>query len=104
MKSPDEIKKGLECCGTLDGDCESCPFDDGLQTFCNDRLRKDALAYIRQLERENANLVKAVRDTAELMVSGTELMSKRIKELECERDAAFEKLKAYKWYEGDAVD
>lgn len=49
MKTSEEIKKGLDVCGTLDGDCENCPYD-GLQIFCGDRLRKDALAYIQQLE------------------------------------------------------
>ena len=50
MKTPDEIKKGLEACGTLDGDCENCPYDDGRQLLCVDRLRKDAHAYIQHLE------------------------------------------------------
>ncbi len=49
MKKPEEIKKGMEVCATLDGDCENCPYD-GLQIFCAGRLRKDALAYIQQLE------------------------------------------------------
>lgn len=50
MKPPEEIKKGLELCGVLDGDCENCPYDDGPQLLCVDRLRKDALAYSQQLE------------------------------------------------------
>ena len=50
MKTPDEIKKGLELCGVLDGDCENCQYDDGRQLLCFDQLKKDALAYIQQLE------------------------------------------------------
>lgn len=61
-KTPDEIKKGLECCATLDGDCESCPYDD-LQIFCGDRLRKDAISYIQQLESRLAQAEKE-RDAA----------------------------------------
>ena len=26
MKTPDEIKKGLECCMDHDGTCEDCPY------------------------------------------------------------------------------
>lgn len=50
MKTPDDIKKGLAVCATLDGDCENCPYDDGKQLTCVDRSRRDALAYIIQLE------------------------------------------------------
>jgi hypothetical protein len=73
MKTPEEIKKGLDVCGTLDGDCENCPYD-GLQIFCGDRLRKDALAYIQQLE-------------------------SRLAHVERERDAAVEDLKGSSWCE-----
>lgn len=38
MKTPEEIKLGLECC--VDYDC----------TGCSEQLMEDALAYIRQLE------------------------------------------------------
>jgi hypothetical protein len=62
MKTLGETKKGLEVCATLDGDCESCPYD-GLQIFCADWLRKDALAYIQQLEAE-LETVKRERDAA----------------------------------------
>ena len=62
MKTPDEIKKGLEVCATLDGDCENCPYD-GLQIFCVDLSRKDALKYIKQLESRIAQ-VERERDAA----------------------------------------
>jgi hypothetical protein len=71
MKTPDEIKKGLDVCATLDGDCENCPYD-GLKIFCSDRLRKDALAYIQRLEQELAAVKRerdaAVRDMAAIKV------------------------------------
>lgn len=54
MKTPDEIKQGLECCG---GDCfngnEECPYDkDDLKEniSCIRWMSKDALAYTHQLE------------------------------------------------------
>lgn len=62
MKTPEDIKKCLEVCATLDGDCENCPYD-GLQIFCTDRMRKDALAYIQQLESRIAQ-VERERDAA----------------------------------------
>ena len=56
MKTPDDIKRGLECCC---GDCFSgnkeCPYDkDDLKEniSCIRWMSSDALAYIQQLERE----------------------------------------------------
>lgn len=61
MKSPDEIKKGLEYCQTSMTTkykvCSKCAyFDDGYE--CENVLREDVLAYIQQLEREKEELVK----------------------------------------------
>lgn len=51
-KTPDEIKKGLECCAASYADCHrECPYKpdcDGTQ------ILKDAIAYIQQLEAQNA--------------------------------------------------
>lgn len=68
MKSPEEIKKGLECCGR--GPmflCSECPYDlrPKIPYGCRAMdLRVDALAYIQQLERERD---AAVEDMTELM-------------------------------------
>ena len=74
MKSPDEIKKGLECCAASYADChKECPYKrdcDGSQ------ILKDALALIQQLQAENAE-----KDA-------------RIRQLEAERDAAVAGLKS----------
>ena len=64
MKTPDEIKKGLECCPGYD--CKGCTCyskcdDRGFD--CVDALMIDALAYIQQLEAELA-AVKRERDAA----------------------------------------
>ena len=48
MKTPDEIKKGLEC-----GFCYECPYNSNeLETVeeCARQVHKDAIAYIQQLE------------------------------------------------------
>ena len=51
-KTPDEIKKGLECCiSSIDTrHCARCPYGDGTCRNDLDSLEKDALAYIQQLE------------------------------------------------------
>lgn len=52
MKTPEEIKRGLECCA-IRKSCAACPYNDGKPSVeCMDTLEADALAYIRQLERE----------------------------------------------------
>lgn len=50
MKTPEEIKRGLECCA-IRKNCAECPYKDGkLSEECMDTLEAEALAYIRQLE------------------------------------------------------
>lgn len=46
MKTPEEIKKGLEIC-IADESCRDCPYENG---NCDMQLERDALAYIQQLE------------------------------------------------------
>lgn len=61
IKTPDEIKKGLECCGKGDF-CTSgaCPYhEDCYVEHAVYNLEYDALAYIKQLEQE---LVAAKRE------------------------------------------
>lgn len=65
-KTPDEIKKGLECCQHdpynglchCDNGCPYWPIDK-----C-DQLRKDALAYIQQLEREKNAAIEDIKKAA----------------------------------------
>lgn len=49
MKTPEEIKKGLECC-TKDGDCTRCPYNHIYGRMCKVYRNNDALAYIQRLE------------------------------------------------------
>ena len=56
MKTPDEIKKWLECC--THGTCNSCPyFGDECDS---DREVIDALEYIQQLEHQIGELTENV--------------------------------------------
>lgn len=93
MKTPDEIKKGLECCmdyqSCVKYGIEECPYND--TTKCMDALLADALAYIQQLESDKQqfegllNHMNQLRDAA----AGRALkMEERVKRLERERDAA----------------
>ncbi len=63
MKTPDEIKKGLDCCRGINAPCDGCPYN--METMDYDEsvsmLHDDALAYIRQLEAERDALVRDLR-------------------------------------------
>lgn len=57
MKTPDEIKSGLRICVKNDN-CDGCPYGPcGGNPGCVDRIERDALAYIEQLE-EHITLMK----------------------------------------------
>ena len=54
MKSPDEIKKGLECCAMYSYRCEDdCPYREQCRNEQGGKaMNEDALALIQQLESE----------------------------------------------------
>lgn len=62
MKTPEEIKRGLDCCANradlYDG-CSPCSYN-GEKLICYE-LQIDALAYIQQLERDNAQKDERIR-------------------------------------------
>lgn len=69
MKTPEEIKKGLECCiletddTSLIDHCRACLYrSTGL---CFRHLLEDALAYIQQLERERDAAVEDLETMGE---------------------------------------
>lgn len=77
MRTPDKIKKGLECCSNVNFVCnEECPYYKSLSEGEDCCLKKnaDALVYIQQLEAKNVEL------------------SGEIGQLEAERDAAVKDL------------
>lgn len=64
MKKPEENKKGLETCiGKCIGDKPHCPYHS-CGDWCTDKMNRNALAYIRQLEAE-LEAVKRERDAME---------------------------------------
>lgn len=61
MKTPDVIKKGLECCTTEEFDCcNKCPYSQSCDDHGVYDLDKDALTYINKLEKANEELVDAL--------------------------------------------
>lgn len=56
MKTPEEIKKGLDCCGKTN--CDGCPYDFDCETPY-EACARDALAYVQQLE---SQLTQAERE------------------------------------------
>ena len=68
MKTPEEIKKGLECCMGV-ADCCACPYkkeSSDVGKSCVETSTKDALAYIQQLEEKAALYDECVADAAKL--------------------------------------
>lgn len=57
MKTPDEIKKGLECADIVRCPDKKCPYFASAIP-CMVQVQKDALAMILQLEVENARLLE----------------------------------------------
>lgn len=60
-RTPDSIKKGLECCSDKDmqwKNCEQCLY--GYFGRCSTLLHEDALDYIQQLEEQVEKLEKDV--------------------------------------------
>lgn len=59
MKTPEEIKKGLELCvngDSYDYPCDECPYVEE-EDRCKSMMA-DALAYIQQLETANSELIE----------------------------------------------
>lgn len=83
MKSPDEIKKGLEIC-SCDEDrdkCVRCPYFDGPCRNDLNAIEKDTLALIQQLEATVSEKEKVVAE-----------LSGIIGQLEAERNQLLEKI------------
>lgn len=83
-RTPDEIKKGLECCTASYADCHrECPYKpdcDGSQ------ILKDSLAIIQRLQAENAE------------------QAERIQQLEAERDALLKEMRVCIFCDRDVPD
>ena len=68
-RTPEEIKRGLECCKPVWVDnhwktCDvECPYIEDVGGFCREQLMVEALAYIQQLERERDAAVDEIFKT-----------------------------------------
>lgn len=85
MRTPDEIKRGLECCLTNEG-CWHCPYDDPATkdcAICMPELLADSLAYNRQLEADNAQQARCIENMTDKLNAANDVMA----ELKAERDA-----------------
>ena len=65
MKTPEEIKKGLECClaSREYRNCLTCPYGTPKKRGvapCDCEVKQDVFAYIQQLERERDAAVKDI--------------------------------------------
>lgn len=60
MKTPEEIKKGLECCASVNVPCEICMFRTGTGAECLRHMSECALEYIQQLENQIDELTEKV--------------------------------------------
>lgn len=74
-KTPDEIKKGLECCVGKCAFHNPCPYEREPDCFAS--LKKDALALIQSLQDCNAQLLQKVHE-----------LETKCHRFEAERDAA----------------
>ena len=83
-KTPDEIKKGLECCVMpVPRPCAKCPYH--LMDKCLTNLLKDVFSLIQQLERDKAWAGET-----------HDMLREENKRLEAQRDAAVDDLKTVK--------
>lgn len=87
-KTPDEIKRGLEYC-ISDVGCVGCVYyeeciDDGNR----EPLQQDALAYIRQLEADNAQKDRCIENLTDKLNAAHDEVAK----WKAERDAAVKDL------------
>lgn len=85
MKTPDEIKKGLEYCNT-NNSCNKCPYYG--EDWCSVNRNNDTLAYIQQLEADNAQLNRCIEN----MTDKLNALNDEVAKLQAERDAAVEDL------------
>lgn len=87
-RTPDEIKKGLECCVDVNIVCAgNCVFDDDVKLGypdCVKLLMTNALTLIQQLQAENAQQARCIEN----MTDKLNAMNDEVAKLQAERDAA----------------
>lgn len=83
-KTPDEIKKGLDFCAraTCGEKNADCPYECG-NSMCIGHLQADALAYIQQLQADNAQQARCIENMTDMLNAAHDEAAK----LQVERDA-----------------
>lgn len=94
-RTPDEIKKGLECRirsykDVCDHQCETC--DLRIPAYSIFERHEDALALIQQLEADNAQLNRCIENMTDKLNAANDEVAK----LQAERDAAVKDIQAAK--------
>lgn len=93
LKTPDEIKKGLESCNKGWQHCNECPYHT---IGCDVVMCGDALEYIKQIEADNAQLNRCIENMTDKLNAAHDETAK----LQAERDAAVADLKSYRCCHG----
>lgn len=65
MKTPDEIKKALECCSDVNAPCKICPFYIATSAECIIHMADCAYEYIQKLEYKIGELTEMVEQLEE---------------------------------------
>lgn len=80
-RTPDEIKKGLECCAKVKAG-GICPFDCPLQPLCESgddgAAQREILALIQQLEADNAQQARCIENLTDKLNATNEAIPRWI--------------------------
>lgn len=87
MKTPEEIKKGLECCTAECDACGECPYP--MEWGCRIKLMEDVLTRMRLLETDNSCLNNTIRCLTKMLNAAHEETAK----VKRERDSAVSDIK-----------
>lgn len=95
-RTPDDAKKGLECCTSRDCGGNKCPYFN--EKSCNEAKSADALALIQRLDRTIVDQEKLAKKFYDQKVEAENKILKledRVKQLETERDALINEIDTY---------
>lgn len=99
MKTPEEIKRGLECCLVADDmcRCDECPYSrNGYNTLkCDIELGEDAIEFTTMMENatDEWEMVAASPGAVEDMARENAQKDERIRQLEREKELLIEQLR-----------
>lgn len=105
MKTPDEIKKGLELCLDPEADCAGCPYED--IDACHGAMQEDVYALIQQLEADNAQQARCIENLTDKLNATNDALAAKAELAEqyrWERDVAINQLEQLGIGFGEKVD